>query len=114
MRERERSDSSSGGRYAPRPSGRRGYGSSDEEGGQSSRGRYGPTRRVCAFCLEKTQVIDYKDVGMLRRFLSERGKIKGRRKSGTCAKHQRRLAIAIKRARHLALIPYTPDQLRRY
>jgi small subunit ribosomal protein S18 len=51
---------------------------------------------------------------MLRRFLSERGKIKGRRKSGTCAKHQRRLAIAIKRARHLALIPYTPDQLRRY
>lgn len=113
MRERESGERSGGGRFPSRPGGRRGY-SQDDEGGDSPRGRYGPSRRVCAFCVEKTQVIDYKDVGMLRRFLSERGKIKGRRKSGTCAKHQRRLAVAIKRARHLALLPYTPEQLRRY
>jgi small subunit ribosomal protein S18 len=71
-------------------------------------------RRVCAFCLEKTQGIDYKDVATLRRFVSERGKIKGRRKSGTCARHQRRLAVAIKRARHLALLPITAEHMRRY
>jgi small subunit ribosomal protein S18 len=59
-------------------------------------------------------VIDYKDVSTLRRFVSERGKIKGRRKSGTCARHQRRLAVAIKRARHLALLPITAEHMRRY
>jgi small subunit ribosomal protein S18 len=59
-------------------------------------------------------MIDYKDSGMLRRYLTERGKIKGRRKSGTCAKHQRKLAVAIKRARHLALLPFTAEQIRRY
>jgi len=72
------------------------------------------SRKVCAFCLEKSQNIDYKDVSTLRRFVSERGKIRGRRKTGTCAKHQRRLALAIKRARHLALLPYTADQIRRF
>jgi small subunit ribosomal protein S18 len=69
---------------------------------------------VCAFCLEKTKTIDYKDVATLRRFLTERGKIRSRRKTGTCAKHQRRLAIAVKRARHLALLPFTADHIRRY
>jgi small subunit ribosomal protein S18 len=68
---------------------------------------------VCAFCLEKTKTIDYKDIATLRRSLTERGKIKSRRKTGTCAKHQRRLAIAVKRARHLALLPYTPEHMRR-
>jgi small subunit ribosomal protein S18 len=87
---------------------------------RNSRSR-GPTRRrfvrrrkVCAFCLEKTKTIDYKDVSTLRRFLTERGKIKSRRKTGTCAKHQRRLAVAVKRARHLALLPYTAEHIRRY
>jgi small subunit ribosomal protein S18 len=79
------------------------------------RGRRGGRRRkVCAFCLEKTRTIDYKDVGMLRRHLTDRGKIRSRRKTGTCAKHQRRLAIAVKRARHLALLPFTAEHIRRY
>jgi small subunit ribosomal protein S18 len=69
---------------------------------------------VCAFCLEKTKTIDYKDLGTLRRSLTDRGKIKSRRKTGTCAKHQRRLAIAVKRARYLALLPITAEHIRRY
>lgn len=76
--------------------------------------RYTPRRKVCAFCLEKTRVIDYKDIGMLRRYVSDRGKIRNRRKTGTCAKHQRRLAVAIKRARHLALLPFTAEHIRQY
>ena len=85
-------------------------------GGRSSsyRGRPGRRRKVCGFCLEKTKTIDYKDLPTLRRNLTERGKIKNRRKTGTCAKHQRRLAIAIKRARHLALLPITAEHIRRY
>jgi small subunit ribosomal protein S18 len=80
------------------------------------RGSRRPSRRrkVCAFCLEKTKTIDYKDVGMLRRYLTDRSKIRSRRKTGTCAKHQRRLAIAVKRARHLALLPFTAEHIRRY
>lgn len=62
--------------------------------------------------MEKATDIDYKDVGKLRRFLSDRGKIDPRRRTGTCAKHQRRLAVALKRARHLALMPYTADHIR--
>lgn len=90
-----------------------------EYSGPRGRGSYaGPRRfarrRICAFCLEKVKTIDYKDVNLLRRYLSERGKIKGQRKTGTCAKHQRRLAVAIKRARHLALLPFTAEQMRRY
>jgi small subunit ribosomal protein S18 len=84
-----------------------------------SRGRYGRRRfsrrrKVCAFCLEKSKTIDYKDVATLRRYLTDRGKIRSRRKTGTCAKHQRRLAVAIKRARHLALLPFTAEHIRRY
>jgi small subunit ribosomal protein S18 len=78
------------------------------------RRRFTRRRKVCAFCLEKTKVIDYKDVATLRRYLTERGKIKARRKTGTCAKHQRRLAVAVKRARHLALLPFTAEHIRRY
>jgi small subunit ribosomal protein S18 len=74
----------------------------------------GRRRKVCAFCLEKTNVIDYKDIATLRRFLTERGKIRSRRKTGTCARHQRRLATAVKRARHVALLPFTPEHIRRY
>ena len=76
--------------------------------------RFIPRRKVCAFCTDKVDVIDYKRPERLRRFLSDRGKIKPRRRTGTCAKHQRRLATAIKRARHLALLPYVAEHLRRY
>ncbi len=68
-----------------------------------------PRRKVCAFCAEKATSIDYKDASKLRRFLTERGKISPRRASGTCAKHQRQLAVAIKRARVMALLPYVSD-----
>lgn len=81
---------------------------------RQGRRRFAPRRKVCAFCLEKTKQIDYKDLSTLRRFLTERGKIKSRRKTGTCAKHQRRLAVAVKRARHLALLPFTAEHIRRY
>ncbi len=66
-------------------------------------------KKVCAFCAEKIAYIDYKDVPRLRKNLSERAKILPRRVTGTCAKHQRQLTIAIKRARHIALIPYVAD-----
>ncbi|MGN0469442.1 MAG: 30S ribosomal protein S18 [Acutalibacteraceae bacterium] len=66
-------------------------------------------KKVCAFCVDKVDVIDYKDISRLRRFISERAKILPRRVTGTCARHQRDLTIAIKRARYLALIPYTSD-----
>lgn len=65
-------------------------------------------RKVCAFCVDKI-TIDYKDVARLRKYITERGKILPRRQTGTCAKHQRELANAIKRARYMALIPYTDD-----
>jgi len=66
-------------------------------------------RKACAFCAAKSEVIDYKDVNKLRRYTTERGKIVPRRISGTCAKHQRELTTAIKRAREIALLPYTAE-----
>ena len=66
-----------------------------------------PKRKVCGFCVDKIQEIDYKDVGRLRKYTSERGKILPRRISGNCARHQRQLTIAIKRARNIALLPFT-------
>ncbi|MEO5885247.1 MAG: 30S ribosomal protein S18 [Candidatus Limnocylindrales bacterium] len=69
-------------------------------------------RKVCAFCADKTSLIDYKEVNRLRRYLSERAKIEPRRKTGTCAGHQRELSVALKRARHVALLPYAPQHLR--
>jgi small subunit ribosomal protein S18 len=71
-----------------------------------------PRRRVCAFCADKVDLIDYKDVTRLRKYLSERGKIEPRRKTGTCATHQRILTTALKRARHIALLPYTAEHQR--
>ncbi len=73
-----------------------------------SRSRYVPKRKVCAFCADKTQVIDYRKPEKLLLFITERGKIAPRRKTGTCARHQRILAREIKRARHLALLPHAP------
>jgi small subunit ribosomal protein S18 len=72
----------------------------------------GRRRRVCIMCADKIRVVDYKNVSFLRRFVSERGRIETRRKTSACAKHQRALASAIKRARHLALIPYTAGHVR--
>lgn len=69
--------------------------------------RYVPRRKKCMICVDKITDIDYKNISLLKRYISDRGKIEPRRKTGTCAKHQRRLTIALKRARHLALLPYT-------
>ena len=66
-------------------------------------------RKVCNFCVDKVDHIDYKDAAKLRRYTSERGKILPRRTTGTCAKHQRQLTVAIKRARQVALLPYVTD-----
>jgi small subunit ribosomal protein S18 len=75
------------------------------------RQRFG-RRRVCPVCSDDPKAVDYKDVSFLRRFISERGRIGARRRGGTCAKHQRAVALAIKRARHLALLPYTAEHIR--
>lgn len=66
-------------------------------------------KRVCAFCVENCNHIDYKDTARLRKFVSERGKILPRRITGNCAKHQRVLTVAVKRARHAALLPYVAE-----
>ncbi len=66
-------------------------------------------RKVCAFCVDKIEQIDYKETGRLRRFLTERAKMLPRRITGNCARHQRQLTVAIKRARQVALLPYTTD-----
>src|SRR5436853_6059378 len=87
----------------------------DRGGGRSFGGPPGmrrPRRKVCTFCVDKVQRIDYKDVGRIRRYISDRGKIDPRRKSGTCAKHQRMLTTALKRARLMAMLPYTADHVR--
>ncbi len=76
-------------------------------GGGGGGGGRRPHRKVCNFCVEKIEEIDYKEVSRLRRYVSERGKILPRRVTGTCARHQRRLTVALKRARHIALLPFT-------
>ena len=68
-----------------------------------------PKRKVCAYCADKNLVIDYKQVEKLKKYVSEKGKILPRRVTGLCAKHQRELTIAIKRARHIALLPFTAE-----
>src|SRR5213596_1893959 len=88
----------------------RGYrGDRGDRGGPGGRR---PRRRVCSFCVEKVQRIDYKDVGRIRRYFSDRGKLDPRRKRGPCAKHQRMLTTALKRARFMALLPYTAEHVR--
>ncbi|MBP3232710.1 30S ribosomal protein S18 [Anaerovibrio sp.] len=68
-----------------------------------------PRKKVCSFCVDKVEQIDYKDAGKLRRYITERGKILPRRISGNCAKHQRQVTVAIKRARNIALLPFTAE-----
>ncbi|MDR3288861.1 MAG: 30S ribosomal protein S18 [Peptococcaceae bacterium] len=65
-----------------------------------------PRKRVCSFCVDKVELIDYKDTHKMRKYITERGKILPRRISGNCAKHQRQVTLAIKRARSIALLPY--------
>jgi small subunit ribosomal protein S18 len=82
-------------------------------GSWRSGGKFAPRRRVCSFCTGKIKEIDYKDSSVLSSYISDRGKIEPRRRTGTCAKHQRALAIAIKRARHIALLPFAPEHISR-
>ena len=99
----------------PRPGGgggqRPGGGGQRPGGGGQRRGRprYYARRKVCGFCVDKIDHIDYKRIDLFRRYLSDRFRIEARRKTGVCSKHQRGLSTAIKRARYLAMIPYTPD-----
>ena len=86
----------------------RGRPSQGGRGGGGARGRF-RRRRICRFCIEKVDIIDFKDARFLGNFIPERGKILPRRISGNCAIHQRMLAEAIKRARNIALLPYTTD-----
>jgi small subunit ribosomal protein S18 len=82
-----------------------------QEGEQSSYGRrYIARPKICQFCADKNLKIDYKASDMLRRFVTEEGKIRPRRQTGTCNRHQRELAHAIKRARHLALLPFAAER----
>ncbi len=91
-----RTGSRTGGRPGGRPGGRT---------------RYIPRRKVCSFCVNKVKEIDYKDLSKLQRYVSVRGKIEPSRRTGVCAKHQRALAVAIKRGRHLALLPYVSGHI---
>ena len=75
--------------------------------------RFTGRRKVCRFCVDHIKGVDYKEIGRLRMYVSERGKIEPRRKTGACLKHQRLICTAIKRARHLALLPYTLDHVRK-
>lgn len=76
------------------------------------RGKYLPRKKVCRFCVDNVKEIDYKESAKLSRYISDRGKIEPRRRTGTCARHQRALAEAIKRARFIALLPYVADHIR--
>lgn len=105
-----------GGPQAPREGGREGGDRGGPRPGGPRRGggggRYSPRRKVCAFCVDNIIHVDYKDMARLRRHIGERGKIEPRRKLGTCAKHQRSLTVAIKRARYIGLIPFTSSSSR--
>lgn len=80
--------------------------------GGGGRRRYSRRPKVCQFCADRSKLISYKDTDLLKRFVNEHGKIRSRRETGNCAKHQRQVARAIKRARHLALLPFVADRLR--
>lgn len=85
---------------------RRDRGDAGKKGGsRMKRGK----KKVCAFCVDKADTIDYKDINKIRKFVTERGKILPRRISGNCAKHQRALTDAVKRARNIALLPFTTE-----
>jgi small subunit ribosomal protein S18 len=81
-------------------------------GAVGGRRRFSSRRKVCAFCADRIRLVDYKDLKRLQRFISERGKILPRRRTGVCARHQRSLTTAIKRARHMALLPFVAAHIR--
>jgi small subunit ribosomal protein S18 len=81
-------------------------------GGGGNRRRFMSRRKVCMFCSDKIRLPDYKDLKRIQRCVSERGKILPRRRTGTCARHQRSLTVAIKRARHMALLPFVSSNTR--
>lgn len=86
--------------------------SDSPQSNRRSFGRFRRRARVCQFCADQMVTIDYKQAEALKRYITEGGKIRGRRQTGTCARHQRMLARAVKRARHIALLPYTADRFR--
>ena len=88
---------------------KRDYQSRQSQMDQQRRSKRFPRKKVCIFCVEKKDLVDYKDVDKLRRFVSERGKILPKRITGTCSYHQRKLTDAIKRARNIALLPFKAD-----
>lgn len=94
-------------RAAPRAAGR----PARRQGGGGHRGRFHRKPKVCLFCVEKNLSIDYKQPDVLRRFVNNNGKMRPRRQTGTCARHQRRLAMAIKRSRHLAMMAFVGDSV---
>lgn len=85
------------------------YNKGDKDGASSRRRPMRRRKKVCAFCADANKALDYKDVALLKKYVSERGKILPRRITGNCAKHQRALTVAVKRARHVALLPYTVE-----
>ncbi len=85
----------------PKPGARRPRKEKDEKAWKKQK------RKVCIFCKERIEYVDYKDVGLLRKFVSDRGKIRARRVSGNCSQHQRDVATAVKNAREMALLPYS-------
>ena len=89
---------------AARPMGRR-------PPGKWTGSKFAPKKKVCPFCASRAKIIDYKDTGLLGRFISDRGKIEPRRRTGTCNRHQHVLALAIKQARHMALLPFVPEHI---
>ena len=89
--------------------GRNSYDKGDKGDGKGNFKMRRPKRKACPFCVDKVEFIDYKDAAKLKKYTSERGKILPRRISGTCAKHQRAATLAIKRARHIALLPYAAE-----
>ena len=84
-------------------------GRGDQAGGRGGKRYFFRRRKVCKFCADKIDYIDYKDIKLLSQFVPERGKVLPRRMFGTCAEHQRKLTVAIKRARHIALLPFMGD-----
>lgn len=95
-----------------RSSSSRGSSSSGRSSRGRPRGRFGRRPRVCQFCADKSKSLNYKQTDVLRRFVTDQGKIRSRRETGTCAKHQRMVAKAVKRARHMALLSYAGESHR--
>lgn len=91
---------------------RRGTGNASGAAGAGGRRKFVARRKVCGFCTDKIRTSDYKDIKRLQRYISDRGKILPRRRTGTCARHQRSLTTAIKRARHMALLPFAAAHTR--